>query len=265
MEAASGFEPLNRGFADLRLGHLATPPRREHAETMQVMERETGFEPATPTLARSCSTTELFPRHSATWYHGSVRVSPQGLGRVLGRHRVDEEPAAPLESRHARELRDDLEVPVERLELAAAQGRRVEHEVERRVLEHAVHPAQEVAQEPGESVQLVHAGLVEPGPMDRRKDPRLEGEARCEWRERDEAASLDNRPPATAPLLVQNVAPHAPLLQLIVTGRARELLGDHDRNDRCRDELGVGMLERCAGRLTVVLRSEEHTSELQSR
>src|SRR5439155_21472888 len=26
------------------------------------VERETGFEPATPTLARSCSTTELFPR-----------------------------------------------------------------------------------------------------------------------------------------------------------------------------------------------------------
>src|SRR5712691_5337729 len=26
LEAASGFEPLNRGFADLRLNHLATPP-----------------------------------------------------------------------------------------------------------------------------------------------------------------------------------------------------------------------------------------------
>ena len=27
LEAASGFEPESRGFADLRLNHLATPPR----------------------------------------------------------------------------------------------------------------------------------------------------------------------------------------------------------------------------------------------
>jgi hypothetical protein len=34
------------------------------------MERETGFEPATSTLARSHSTTELFPPESST-YHQS--------------------------------------------------------------------------------------------------------------------------------------------------------------------------------------------------
>src|ERR1700739_1607698 len=42
------------GFCRPAPYHLATPPRG-------VLERETGFEPATPTLARSCSTTELFP------------------------------------------------------------------------------------------------------------------------------------------------------------------------------------------------------------
>ena len=43
-EAAIGVEPMNRGFADLRLSHLATPPKK--------IERETRFELATPTLAR---------------------------------------------------------------------------------------------------------------------------------------------------------------------------------------------------------------------
>jgi hypothetical protein len=39
------------------------------------MERETGFEPATPTLARSCSTAELFPRLLAP---DARRILPRG-------------------------------------------------------------------------------------------------------------------------------------------------------------------------------------------
>ena len=52
MEAASGFEPEMAILqtAALPLGYAA-----------KKMERETGFEPATSTLARSHSTTELFP------------------------------------------------------------------------------------------------------------------------------------------------------------------------------------------------------------
>ena len=53
LEAASGFEPEHKGFADLSLSHLGMPPF--------FLERETGFEPATSTLARLHSTTELFP------------------------------------------------------------------------------------------------------------------------------------------------------------------------------------------------------------
>jgi hypothetical protein len=47
---------------------------------VRVLERETGFEPATPTLARSCSTTELFPRpcrDGAISYHGHSGAEPQ--------------------------------------------------------------------------------------------------------------------------------------------------------------------------------------------
>ncbi len=69
LEAASGFEPENRGFADRCLTtwlcrHNAGQ-RLEAGGNGQInnekMERETGFEPATSTLARLHSTAELFP------------------------------------------------------------------------------------------------------------------------------------------------------------------------------------------------------------
>gem|GEM_PF-2495621 len=61
LEAAAGFEPANKGFADLSLSRLGTPPagfkRSEPViKNLKLMERATGFEPATPTLARLCST-----------------------------------------------------------------------------------------------------------------------------------------------------------------------------------------------------------------
>jgi hypothetical protein len=53
LEAATGFEPVNNGFADRCLSHLAMPPL--------LLERANGFEPSTSTLARWHSTTELRP------------------------------------------------------------------------------------------------------------------------------------------------------------------------------------------------------------
>ena len=47
LEAATGFEPVNNGFADRCLSHLAMPPQ----PFPLILERETGLEPATITLA----------------------------------------------------------------------------------------------------------------------------------------------------------------------------------------------------------------------
>jgi hypothetical protein len=72
LEARVGIEPTHKGFADLSLTtwvprltqSTSAPdgsPTAEHEQTGKNLERETGFEPATSTLARSHSTTELLP------------------------------------------------------------------------------------------------------------------------------------------------------------------------------------------------------------
>src|SRR3989442_13063210 len=69
----------NRGVEVLQTSALATWLRRPDGGSRSVdvrLERETGFEPATPTLARSCSTTDLFPRPTRRGYHDQGALAP---------------------------------------------------------------------------------------------------------------------------------------------------------------------------------------------
>ena len=77
MEAAPRFE---LGIKDLQssalpLGYAAAYPLK--------MERKTGFEPATPTLARLCSTPELLPRPFSKFKSGGGTQNRTGDTRIF--------------------------------------------------------------------------------------------------------------------------------------------------------------------------------------
>src|SRR5438067_3771789 len=184
LEAPGGFEPPNNGFAVRCLTTWLR--RREPGKKNCWSGKRDSNPPPRPWQGRAlplsysrkpapdCTTP------SKALARSSGRVFAQGGGGVLGRHGVDEEAAAPLVARHVGELGNDLEVPVEVLERAVAQRRRVQHEIEGRAVEHAIHAPQELAEQLGQSPQLLHAGLLERGAMASRQDPRLEGKARRE-------------------------------------------------------------------------------------
>jgi hypothetical protein len=50
---------------------------------MKILERETGFEPATSTLARSHSTTELFPLDPPTYHTVGVAFKPNEVDQEV--------------------------------------------------------------------------------------------------------------------------------------------------------------------------------------
>src|SRR5262249_4892065 len=181
------------------------------------MERETGFEPATPTLARLCSTTELFPQPAAGLQSRIVtkalwgvnlrairNLASEVLGGFFWRGWVDEEARAPLETRDARELRDDLEVPVEVIERRSPERRAVQHEVVRGIAEVLGHGGQDCGEQVGQRRELLDRRSLEARSVGNREDPRLEGKPRGEGGDGHEALGLADDPELVTALLAHD-------------------------------------------------------------
>src|SRR5580765_2558170 len=112
------------------------------------------------------------------------------LRRFLRRRRVEIEPGAPLEARHARQLRHDLHVPVIEIARLFRKRRRMNDEVVGRRLERAIHPLQHRLQHPRQALVLVPRRFLEPRAVPPRQQPRLERKPRRVRRQRDDVGVL---------------------------------------------------------------------------
>src|SRR2546428_5425767 len=82
---------------------------------------------------------------------------------------------------------------------------------ERRVADRPVQATKDGAQHAGEIPLLRLAGVLEPGRVPARKEPRLKREARGEGRQREHVLALDDEAGALLELLAGDVAEEAPL------------------------------------------------------
>src|SRR3984893_18949677 len=73
-------------------------PVGSYSNTKKILERAKGLEPSTPTLARSCSTTELHP-HPNDWRRslaGNGRAMPNAAYECNSRHEGRNGPKIPI-------------------------------------------------------------------------------------------------------------------------------------------------------------------------
>src|ERR1035437_8587751 len=192
------------------------------------MERETGFEPATSTLARSHSTTELFPLDLLKYHTAGLAINPARLPQhasgLFRRRRIDVKPGPPLEPRHLRELRDQLHMPMVVLGRLLRERRAVDDQIVRRRFERPVHPHEHRLEEPRQRLVLRARRLLEPRAMTLWQEPRLERKARRKGRERDDLGVLEDDAAPRRRLLMDDVGEDAALLGREVPPRAVDLL-----------------------------------------
>jgi hypothetical protein len=85
MEAASGFEPLNEGFADLCLSHLATPPLVRSELRVESWEwKEDDMSRELRDVICLTPNSELDTLNSKYGAGGGIRTRDPNLGKVSG-------------------------------------------------------------------------------------------------------------------------------------------------------------------------------------
>src|SRR5659263_582964 len=146
----------------------------------------------------------------------SLRKLAQVFGGLLGRGRVDVEPGPPLEPGHLRQLRHDLDVPVEQVRRPLLERGAVDDEVEGWMFEGEVQAPQGPPEDGGERFRLVPLDHLVGALVPLRDDPCLEREAGGVRREGEEFPGLLDDADLLVHLLDDDVAEEAPVAEAVI-------------------------------------------------
>src|SRR5659263_555123 len=161
----------------------------------------------------------------------SLRKLPEVLGGLLRRGRVDVEPGTPLEPGHLRQLRHDLDVPVEKVPRPLLERGAVDDEVEGWIFEGEVQPPQGPPEDGGERFRLVSLDHLVGALVALRDDPGLEREAGSVRREGEEFPGLLDDADLLLHLLDDDVAEEASVAEAVILPAAVHLLHQPLRDD----------------------------------
>ena len=126
------------------------------------------------------------------------------------------------------------------------------HKVIGRVVEHSVRFGQQGFDGLSQVFEHVRRRILKRRFMVLGQDPGLKRKARRIRRDRQEVLVLRHNASTALCLLADDVAEHAALLVQKILFRALQFLRDVDGKNRQSDQLGMSMLQGCAGGLSMV-------------
>src|ERR1035437_2845559 len=182
---------------------------------------------------------------------------PEKIGGLFRRGRVNVKSGGPFEAGDLGQSWNNFDVPVVVGQRPFLDRRAVHDEIVGWPFQHLFELANGGTEDPGEVGQGGCVGILEMGFVALGQNPGFKGEARRIGREHGEAVGLTDQADAGCRLVADDVAEDAALLEIEKKFGGVHFFLDALGDDGKRDQLGMGMLERRARGVAIVLEEDD--------